>query len=104
MAEAERAFDERRGAGASANIVNDLDAKAEELNSLERALTKLRTEQDRAAAAGEGALKIRLKREELFAKVGCCNFRHGLKARFQVESLVQVDTHVKRVWSQGLTL
>jgi hypothetical protein len=54
----------------------------------------LRTEQDRAAAAGEGALKIRLKREELFAKVSCCNFKHGLIATFRVETLVQVDTHV----------
>ena len=49
-------------------IADDLDAKCRELEELDRKLQRLRSEQDRAAAAGEGALKLRLKREELFAK------------------------------------
>ena len=72
VAEAERAFEERRNAGTSAAVAAELERKAEELDALERQLAKLRSEQDRAAAAGENALKVRLKREELFAKEDQC--------------------------------
>ena len=42
--------------------------KKEAIEAAEKTLSRLRAEQDRAAAAGESALKTRLKREELFSK------------------------------------
>ena len=63
-----RTGDENDGFYKYAQIADDLDAKCRELEELDRKLQRLRSEQDRAAAAGEGALKLRLKREELFAK------------------------------------
>ena len=67
-AEAERLFEERRGAGVAAAATAELERVAETTDQLDRQLSKLRAEQDRAAAAGENATKVRLKREELFAK------------------------------------
>jgi hypothetical protein len=63
-----RTGDENDGLFYNTQIADDLDAKCRELEELDRKLQRLRSEQDRAAAAGEGALKLRLKREELFAK------------------------------------
>ena len=51
----------------SSTIADDLDIKCRELEDLDRNLQRLRSEQDRAAAAGESALRLRLKREELFS-------------------------------------
>ena len=51
----------------SSTIADDLDIKRRELEDLDRNLRRLRSEQDRAAAAGESALKLRLRREELFS-------------------------------------
>ena len=62
------AFEDKQRDATSSTIADDLDAKCRELEELDRKLQRLRSEQDRAAAAGEGALKLRLKREELFAK------------------------------------
>ena len=67
-AEAERLFEERRGAGVATAATAELERVAETTDQLDRQLSKLRAEQDRAAAAGENATKVRLKREELFAK------------------------------------
>ena len=62
------AFEDKQRDATSSTIADDLDAKCRELEELDRKLQRLRSEQDRATAAGEGALKLRLKREELFAK------------------------------------
>ena len=70
--EAQRDFDERRAADAGAAMLEELEKKAEALASLDRRLAKLRAEQDLAAVAGENATKVRLKREELFAKEEAC--------------------------------
>ena len=51
----------------SSTIADDLEIKCRELEDLDRNLQRLRSEQDRAAAAGESALRLRLKREELFS-------------------------------------
>jgi DNA repair protein RAD50 len=66
--EAQREFEERRAANAGAATAEELEKRAEALASLDRRLAKLRQEQDLAAVAGENATKVRLKREELFAK------------------------------------
>ena len=70
--QAQRDFDERRVADAGAAMLEELEKKAEALASLDRRLAKLRQEQDLAAVAGENATKVRLKREELFAKEEAC--------------------------------
>ena len=70
--QAQRDFDERRAADAGAAMLEELEKKAEALASLDRRLAKLRQEQDLAAVAGENATKVRLKREELFAKEEAC--------------------------------
>ena len=44
----------------SSTIADDLDIKRRELEDLDRNLQRLRSEQDRAAAAGESALRLRL--------------------------------------------
>jgi DNA repair protein RAD50 len=72
MAGAERDFEDRRCAGTSVNVAAEIEAKAEEVIALERKLAKLRSEAAAAAAAGENALKMRLKREELFGKEDQC--------------------------------
>ena len=70
--EAKRLYEERRGVSETATTMDALEAKAAELDALDRQLSKLRAEQDRAAVAGENATKVRLKREELFAKEEAC--------------------------------
>jgi len=70
--QAQRDFDERRAADAGAAMLEELEKKAEALSHIDRRLAKLRQEQDLAAVAGENATKVRLKREELFAKEEAC--------------------------------
>tara|TARA_B110000261_G_scaffold11395_1_gene11503 strand:+ start:2354 stop:5959 length:3606 start_codon:yes stop_codon:yes gene_type:complete len=70
--EAHRLYEERRAAGVTVTTADALEACAATLDSLDRQLSKLRGEQDRAAVAGENATKVRLKREELFAKEEAC--------------------------------
>jgi len=61
------AFEDKQRDATSSTIADDLDIKRRELEDLDRNLRRLRSEQDRAAAAGESALKLRLRREELFS-------------------------------------
>lgn len=46
----------------------DMAAKEAEISEIDRDISKLRSEQDGAVQAGEGELKIRMKKEELFSK------------------------------------
>ena len=46
----------------------DMAAVEDKINEIDREISKLRSEQDSAVQAGEGELKIRMKKEELFSK------------------------------------